>query len=74
MFVLTLEDHPDGVYSVWDESENRVIPIFLQSDDADRYLMMMSAEDTWFKNYWTKVYVHLCKQYNKIHRPSHIPH
>tara|TARA_Y100000741_G_scaffold280566_1_gene220363 strand:- start:2099 stop:2251 length:153 start_codon:yes stop_codon:yes gene_type:complete len=28
--------------------------------------MMMSAEDPWFKNYWTKVYVHLCKQYNKL--------
>ena len=45
MFVLTLEDNPDGVFSVWDEAENRVIPIFLQSDDADRYLMMMSAGD-----------------------------
>ena len=45
MFILTLQNKPDGVYSVWDESENRVIPIFLHPDDADRYLMMMSTED-----------------------------
>ena len=44
MFVLTIEDHPDGVFSVFDSSENRVIPIFLQSDDADRYLMMMEED------------------------------
>ncbi len=30
------------------------------------YLMMMTAEDKWFKDYWTKVYVHLCKQYNNL--------
>ncbi len=44
MFVLTIRDHPDGVYSVFDESENRVIPIFIANDDAARYLMMMQAE------------------------------
>ena len=44
MFVLTIRDHPDGVYSVWDESENRVIPIFLANDDATRYLLMMEEE------------------------------
>ena len=41
MFVLTLEDHPDGVFSVFDDAEDRVIPIFLAGDDAERYLMMM---------------------------------
>ena len=30
------------------------------------FKMMMSAEDEWFKEYWTKVYVHLCKQYNTL--------
>ncbi len=30
------------------------------------FRMMMSAEDTWFRDYWAKVYVHLCKQYNKL--------
>ena len=30
------------------------------------FKMMMSARDPWFKEYWTKVYVHLCKQYNNL--------
>ncbi len=45
MFVLTIENHPEGVYSVFDEAENRVIPIFLANDDAERYLMMMQSEE-----------------------------
>jgi len=45
MFVLTIENHPEGVYSVFDEAENRVIPIFLANEDAERYLMMMEEEE-----------------------------
>ena len=45
MFVLTIENHPEGVYSVFDEAENRVIPIFLANVDAERYLMMMEEEE-----------------------------
>ena len=45
MFVLTLENHPDGVYSVFDEAEDRVIPIFIENDDAERYLMMMESDE-----------------------------
>ena len=41
MYIVTLENHPDGVYSVFDEVEERVIPIFEEEDDADRYLMML---------------------------------
>ena len=41
MFVLTLENHPDGVYSVYDEEDNKVIPIFQIEDDADRYLLQL---------------------------------
>ena len=41
MFVLTLEDHPDGVYSVYDEEDKKVIPIFQIEDDADRYLLQL---------------------------------
>jgi Protein of unknown function (DUF3110) len=44
MFIVTLEDHPDGVYSVFDEDEDRVIPIFQEEDDADRYLMMLEED------------------------------
>ena len=28
--------------------------------------MMDNAQDPWFKQYWTKVYVHLLKQYKKL--------
>ena len=45
MFVLTIENHPEGVYSVFDDAENRVIPIFLANEDAERYLMMMEEEE-----------------------------
>ena len=41
MFVLTLDDHPDGVYSVYDEEDKKVIPIFQLEDDADRYLLQL---------------------------------
>ena len=29
--------------------------------------MMNNAKDPWFKQYWQKVYVHLCRQYKKLH-------
>ena len=45
MFIVTLEDHPDGVYSVFDETEDKVIPIFEDEDDADRYLMMLEEDE-----------------------------
>ena len=41
MFVLTLDGHPDGVYSVYDEEDKKVIPIFQIEDDADRYLLQL---------------------------------
>ena len=41
MYVLTLENHHDGVYSVFDDDKNRVIPIFQLEDDANRYLTML---------------------------------
>ena len=45
MYVLTLEDHAEGVYSVYDDQKNRVIPIFQIEDDADRYLEMLEDRD-----------------------------
>ena len=45
MFVLTIENHPEGVFSVFDDDERRVIPIFTAPDDAERYLMMMEDEE-----------------------------
>ena len=49
MFVLTLENHPDGVYSVYDEEDKRVIPIFQLEDDADRYLLQLQENVTYPK-------------------------
>ena len=45
MFILTVANHPEGVFSVWDDDETRVIPIWLKGDDAERYLMMIQEED-----------------------------
>ena len=41
MFVLTLENHNDGVYSLFDKDKNRIIHIFQIEDDANRYLTML---------------------------------
>ena len=45
MFIVTLEDHPDGVYSVFDQDEDRFIPIFEEEDDANRYAMMLGVDE-----------------------------
>jgi len=45
MYIITLEDHPDGVFSVFDDAEDRVIPIWIDNDDAERYLLMMQDEE-----------------------------
>ena len=45
MFIVTLQDHPDGVYSVFNELEHRVIPIFQEEDDAIRYHMMLENDE-----------------------------
>ena len=45
MFIVTLEDQPDGVYSVFDEELDRVIPIFQDEDDAERYLYMLEEDE-----------------------------
>ena len=45
MFVLTVADHPEGVFSVFDDDESRVVPIWIHNDDAQRYLMMIQEED-----------------------------
>jgi len=45
MYIITLENHPDGVFSVFDDAEDRVIPIWIDNDDAERYLLMMQDEE-----------------------------
>ena len=44
MFVITLKDHPQGIFSVFDEKEDRIVPLFEEQDDAVRYVMQL-AED-----------------------------
>lgn len=43
--------------------------IFLPSKNRllnNAYNMWKSAKDPWFAQYWESVYIHLCKQYNKL--------
>ena len=45
MFVITLKDNPQGIYSVFDAQEQRIVPIFVEEDDADRYVMALADDD-----------------------------
>lgn len=37
MYILTLKDKPDGVFSIISDEGEQIIPIFECEDDADRY-------------------------------------
>ena len=52
MFIVTLQDKPEGVYSVYDDNNNRVVPIFEQEDDADRYLEMLDFKEVLIYQAW----------------------
>ena len=45
MFVITLKDHPQGIYSVFDTDDKRIVPLFEQADDAVRYVMQLEEDD-----------------------------
>ena len=45
MYVITLKDNPQGIYSVFDSQEQRIVPIFVEADDADRYVMALEDDD-----------------------------
>ena len=45
MFVITLKDHPQGIFSVFDDKEDRIVPLFEQADDAMRYVMQLSEDE-----------------------------
>ena len=45
MFVITLKDNPQGIYSDFDAQEQRIVPIFVEEDDADRYVMTLEDDD-----------------------------
>ncbi len=45
MYVITLKGHPQGIYSVFDAKEDRIVPLFIEEDDADRYVMQLELDD-----------------------------
>jgi|TARA_R100000030_G_C3163126_1_gene101315 hypothetical protein len=46
MYILTLADKIEGVFSVIGDDGDQIIPIFEQADDAQRYNSMMVLDDT----------------------------
>ena len=45
MFVITLKNHPQGIYSVFDAKDERIVPLFMEGDDADRYVMQLAEDE-----------------------------
>ena len=45
MFVITLKGHPQGIYSVFDEKDQRIVPLFVEEDDSDRYVMQLAEDE-----------------------------
>ena len=45
MFLITLQEQPDGVYSVVDDEGDHVVYFFEDEDDAERYLGLLEAND-----------------------------
>jgi len=46
VFLLTLKDRKDdGAYAVQDKKGNKVLFLFEEEDDADRYAMMLAEEE-----------------------------
>ena len=45
MFVITLKDHPQGIFSVFDDKEQRIVPLFESGDDAVRYVMQLAEDE-----------------------------
>tara|TARA_B100000963_G_scaffold147988_1_gene128834 strand:+ start:2108 stop:2383 length:276 start_codon:yes stop_codon:yes gene_type:complete len=45
MFVITLKDHPSGIFSVFDAKDERIVPLFEDVDDALRYVMQLGEDE-----------------------------
>ena len=45
MYIITLQDQPSGIYSVFDDKDDRIIPLFEEEDDALRYLFQLEDAD-----------------------------
>jgi len=46
MYIITLKDLPSGVFSIFDDDKDRIIPLFEQQDDATRYLLQLEQSDS----------------------------
>lgn len=44
MFLITLQEHDEGVYSVIDMEGDHVVYFFEEEDDAERYLGLLEAQ------------------------------
>ncbi|AOV58655.1 hypothetical protein T040910_151 [Synechococcus phage S-CAM3] len=45
-YILTLTDHPEGVFSLIDRmSGDQIIPIFENQDDAERYALQLIDDE-----------------------------
>ena len=45
MFVITLKDHPQGIFSVFNEKEARIVTLCEQADDAVRYVLQLGEDE-----------------------------
>lgn len=45
MFILTLKNRPDGVFSIITDDGEQIIPIFECEDDIDRYHNLMGEDE-----------------------------
>ena len=70
MFLLTLRDRKDdGAYAVQDDHGDKVLFLFEQEDDANRYVMMMEDNGQNDKNMAVieidgELAIKTCKMYN----------
>ena len=70
MFLLTLKDRKDdGAYAVQDDHGDKVLFLFEQEDDANRYVMMMEDNGQNDKNMAVieidgELAIKTCKMYN----------
>ena len=70
MFLLTLKDkNEEGAYAVQDKYGDKVLFLFEQEDDAERYALMLNNDDKYQKQMDVieiddQLAINTCKRYN----------
>ena len=68
MFLLTIRDkRDDGAYAVQDDRGQKVLFLFEEEDDAERYAMMLEEEDSTIMDVVEvddELAIKTCKMYN----------